>query len=38
MIKFELLKDTGVLIVQPQAALSADGFLTMARTVDPFIE
>ena len=38
MIKFVLLKDSGVLIVQPQAALSADDFRTMARTVDPFIE
>jgi hypothetical protein len=38
MIKFELLKDSGVLIVQPQAALSADDFRAMARTVDPFIE
>jgi hypothetical protein len=38
MIKFELLQDSGVLIVQPQAALSADDFRAIARTVDPFIE
>jgi hypothetical protein len=31
------LKDSGVLIVQPQAALSADDFRAMAH-VDPFIE
>ena len=38
MIKFELLKDSGVLLVQPQAALSADDFRAVARTVDPYIE
>jgi len=31
MIKFELLKDAGVLVVQPQSALSADDFGEVAR-------
>jgi hypothetical protein len=37
MIKFELLKDAGVLVVQPQSALSADDFREVARVVDPYI-
>jgi hypothetical protein len=38
MIRFELLKDAGgVLIVQPQSALSADDFREVARVVDPYI-
>jgi hypothetical protein len=37
MIKFELLKDAGVLIVAPQGALSADDFREIARVVDPYI-
>jgi hypothetical protein len=37
MIKFELLKDAGILIVEPQSALSADDFHAVARVVDPYI-
>ena len=37
MIKFELLKDTGLLIVEPKNALTADDFQAICRTVDPFI-
>jgi hypothetical protein len=37
MIKFELLKDAGVLVVQPQSALSADDFREVARVVNPYI-
>jgi hypothetical protein len=37
MIKFELLKDAGMLVVQPQSALSADDFQEVARVVDPYI-
>jgi hypothetical protein len=37
MIKCELLKDAGVLIVEPQSALSADDFREVARVVDPYI-
>lgn len=37
MIKFELLKDAGVLIVEPQSALSAEDFREVARAIDPHI-
>lgn len=37
MIRFELLKDAGVLVVQPQSTLSADDFRQIARIVDPYI-
>ena len=37
MIKFELLKDASILIVEPQSALSADDFREVARMVDPYI-
>ena len=37
MIKFELLKDASILIVEPQSALSADDFHEVARMVDPYI-
>jgi len=37
MIKFELLKDEGVLVVEPNGALTADDFLAVARAVDPYI-
>jgi hypothetical protein len=37
MIKFELLKDAGVLIVEPQGALSAEDFREISRVVDPYI-
>jgi len=37
MIRFELLKDAGVLVVEPREALSADDFQAIARTIDPWI-
>jgi hypothetical protein len=37
MVRFELLKDAGVLVVEPQGPLSADDFGAIARTVDPYI-
>jgi len=37
MIKFELLRDMGILVVTPQAALSAADFQAIAQTVDPYI-
>jgi hypothetical protein len=37
MIKFELLKDAGVLLLEPQGALSAEDFREIARVVDPYI-
>jgi hypothetical protein len=37
MVRFELLKDAGVLVVEPQGPLSADDFSAIARTVDPYI-
>ena len=38
MVRFELLKDAGILVVEPKGALSADDFLAIARTIDPHIE
>ena len=35
MIKFELLKDAGLLIVEPRDALTAEDFRMVSRTVDP---
>ena len=37
MIKFELLKDAGVLIVEPRSALSPDDFREISRAIDPYI-
>ena len=37
MIKFELLRDAGVLIVAPKEALTAEDFRALSRTVDPYI-
>jgi hypothetical protein len=37
MIALELHKDTGVLVVEPKGALSADDFQEIGRTVDPYI-
>src|ERR1700761_7445844 len=37
MIKFELLRDAGVLVVEPKSALSAEDFSEISRTIDPFI-
>jgi hypothetical protein len=38
MIKFELLKDAGVLLVEPQGTLSANDFREISRVVDPYID
>jgi hypothetical protein len=38
MIKSELLKDAGVLVVQPTGPLAADDFRRLSATVDPFIQ
>ena len=37
MIKFELLKDAGLLLVEPQGTLSANDFCEISRVVDPYI-
>ena len=37
MIKFELLRDAGVLVVEPKSALSAEDFNEISRTIDPYI-
>src|SRR3954454_962766 len=37
MIKFELLKDAGLLIVEPKDVLTGDDFRLISRTVDPYI-
>jgi len=37
MVKFELLKDAGVLLVEPKSALSADDFREISRVIDPYI-
>ena len=37
MIKYELLKDAGVLLVEPKSALSADDFREISRVIDPYI-
>ena len=37
MIRFELLKDIGVLLVEPRDALSAEDFREIAREIDPYI-
>jgi stage II sporulation SpoAA-like protein len=38
MIHFELLRDRGILILEPRGALTAGDFAALAATVDPFIE
>lgn len=38
MIRHELLRDRGVLIVHPEGALRAKDFAALAADVDPFIE
>ena len=35
MIKFELLKDVGVLVLEPKNALSTDDFQEISRGIDP---
>ena len=37
MITFELLKDKGVLVIEPKAALSAEDFQQIGQAVDPYI-
>lgn len=37
MIKFELLKDTGLLIVEPREALTTEDFQAISQTVEPYI-
>ena len=37
MIKFELLRDAGVLIVAPKEALAAEDFRTISSAIDPYI-
>jgi hypothetical protein len=37
MIRFELLKDAGVLLVEPESALSAGDFREISRAIDPYI-
>ena len=37
MIKFELLEDAGLLIVEPRDPLTAEDFRMVSRTVDPYI-
>jgi SpoIIAA-like len=38
MLEFELLRDAGVLVVEPRDALTAQDFQAVAQTVDPFIQ
>ena len=37
MIRFELLRDAGVLVVEPKSALSAEDFHEVSRMIDPHI-
>jgi hypothetical protein len=37
MIRFELLKDAGVLLVEPESPLSAGDFREISRAIDPYI-
>ena len=38
MIKHELLRERGILILRPEAALRAEDFAALAGVVDPYIE
>ena len=38
MIHHELLRERGVLTLKPEGALRAEDFVTLASTVDPYIE
>ena len=38
MLRFDLLKDDGILVVEPRDALTAGDFRAIARTIDPYIE
>jgi hypothetical protein len=37
VIRFELLKDAGVLVIEPQSALSGEDFREISRAIDPYI-
>lgn len=37
MIRFELLSDAGVLVVEPKGALSAEDFREISGGIDPYI-
>ena len=37
MIKFELLRDFGLLVVEPNGRLNVEDFRSVSQTVDPFI-
>lgn len=37
MVRVELLRDVGVLLVEPKAPLSAEDFREIARVIDPYI-
>jgi hypothetical protein len=37
MVRFELLRDAGVLVVEPKSALSTEDFHEISRTIDPYI-
>jgi hypothetical protein len=37
MIRLELLRDAGVLVVEPKSALSVEDFREISRTIDPYI-
>jgi len=38
MIKHELLRERGILIIRPEGALRAEDFAALAGVVDPYIE
>lgn len=38
MLKHEILKDEGILIISPVEALTSEDFESLARDVDPYIE
>jgi hypothetical protein len=38
MISFELLREEGILLVEPQGTLEASDFAALTREVDPYIE
>ena len=38
MLRHELLRDRGILILKPEGALRAEDFATLAGVVDPYIE
>jgi tRNA U38,U39,U40 pseudouridine synthase TruA len=38
MLKHELMRDRGILVLKPEGALRAEDFAALAGTVDPYIE